>query len=182
MTANWHSLRGTLEAVGLHAGTFWRWLTEPDETVQKPEHRRRARLLAGMLVIIILVGIWIFFDTLASELAVSDLATVFRENVVFSVTPIALVICGVAYGLSRSKHYAWGALILIVNIYIADFVVVAGMNTPIGVVGILGYFDSLHSPGKFVSSLVGYDDPVCCLFDWYTDAAGVFCALRCRLS
>jgi PAS domain S-box-containing protein len=139
MTTNWQSPRDTLRAIGLRAGTFWRWLIEPDKAIQEPEHRRRARLLAGMLVTIILIGIWMYFIKLFYELGVSNLVTAFREDSVVYVTPVALVVCGVAYGLSRSKHYAWGAFILITNVYVAVLVVASGARVSFGVVGILSY-------------------------------------------
>ena len=139
MTTNWPSLRGVLKAIGLHIGTFWRWLTEPDETVREPERRRRARLLAGMLVTITFVGIWVFSSTLFEELAVSDLATAFRERTALSITLFTFVVCGAAYVLSRSKHYAWGAFILIANIYVADLVIASDSTTSFGVVGVLSY-------------------------------------------
>ncbi len=140
MTTNRQSLRAMLKAIGRRAGTLWNWLTEPDEAIQEPEHRRRARLLAGMLVILIPAGVWIYFSKLARTLGTSDLVTTFREKPIFSVVPVALVVFGVAYGLSRGKHYAWGAVILIAALFFADFMLVTSAdNTLAGIIGTLCY-------------------------------------------
>ncbi len=64
MAGNGQPLQGALKTIGLHAGGLWRWLTEPVEVIQEPEHRRRARLLAGMLVTIIPAGFWIIVSSL----------------------------------------------------------------------------------------------------------------------
>jgi PAS domain S-box-containing protein len=123
----------------LYVGTLRRWLLDPDETVQEPEDRRQARLLAGILLTIIPVGLWIFIATLSTALLTSDLVTAFRERPFLYVAAAIFVSFIVAYRLSRGKHYAWGAFILIANIFFDTCLLVLDRRTPDGVVGALNY-------------------------------------------
>ncbi len=73
---------------------LWRWLTEPAPTVQKAEDRRRARLMAALLLV--LIPLYLIPESI--------LAT---SKVGIFVLPITLTLI-VSYILSRTRHYRWG--------------------------------------------------------------------------
>ena len=75
---------------------LWRWLTEPAPTVQKAEDRRRARLMAALLLILLPLY---FVPELIRGLATGDV------GVYLLPTTLALI---VSYILSRTRHYRWG--------------------------------------------------------------------------
>ncbi len=123
----------------MRLAALWRRLIEPGEAVQEPEHRRRARLLAGMLLTIILVGVWIFVTTIIIELADSNIVTAFQEKPLFPVVSVSLVVFIIAYRLSRGKYYTWGAVFLIANLFVTDYLVLINAIKPHAVVSFLNY-------------------------------------------
>ena len=125
MVGDGWSVQGVLKEIGLRAGGLWRWLTEPDEAIREPEDRRRARMLAAILIVIMLVSIRAF------------VMMGFGERSMLPI--IALAFFAVAHRLSRGRHYAWGAFILIATLYVADFLVVLNGIKPNAVVGMFSY-------------------------------------------
>ena len=87
----------------------WRRWTEPSPLLEDPEERRRARLLLSILLPLTAVAA---LSTLTTPLLVSSNGRV-------SVTPantvgvLATLVLGLAYGLSRSRHYEHGAVVAV---------------------------------------------------------------------
>ncbi len=139
MTVNRRLPRDVLKSIALRVDTLRRWLFEPGEDIQEPEHRRQARLLAGMLATIILVGFWMYMTTLSRVLVDSDLVTAFREDSFLRVVSVSFIGFIVAYRLSRGRHYAWGAFILIASLFVVDYLVAANAPTPQSLISLLNY-------------------------------------------
>jgi signal transduction histidine kinase len=106
----------------------WEWLTEPAKSVTLPEQRRRARLLAALVIIIIPLGI---VGDLVSLLSTST-SKPFQDPL-FILALAGSVILGVAYWLSRTRHHMWGAVIALVTLSAATLASAASapqsMNT-----------------------------------------------------
>ncbi len=135
MTINWRPVQGALKATGLRAGALWNRLIEPGEAIQEPEQRRRVRLLAGMLVTIIPMTILLLGVATLTE---PDLAIeVMKPRFWLQWGCIGLII--VAYRFSRSKHYTWGAFILVASIYVIGLLVAVNESEPRIVVGLMNY-------------------------------------------
>ena len=81
----------------------WRWLTEPVATLQASEHRRQARLLASLLVILIPLGL--LSITVQLLIVPNFLAT-------FLIVLGGLIVLTLAYLLSRTKYYRLGAVLV----------------------------------------------------------------------
>ncbi len=122
----------------VHLASIWQKLTEPTDAIQQAEHRRQARLLAGMMIVLIPISIWAFFDELFRELdAAPDVATLLRENPFFAILIASTLTCVLVYALSRSKHYKWGACIIVATIYGASWLAGAGNLQPGGLLTFL---------------------------------------------
>ncbi len=99
----------------------WAWLIAPSPTVVEAGQRRQAQLMAGLLVIIIPLGL------------ISELYTVLtlppeRNYSGYWVTLIAVLGLLVAYGLSRSRYYSWAAVVIVITTSVA--VLVGGLRDP----------------------------------------------------
>jgi PAS domain S-box-containing protein len=84
--------------------SIWRNLTEPAATIQDQEQRRQARFLSALLVPLVLST---FLGTL-------------RGAPVFS----AFIILSIAYGLSRTRYYALGAILSMGALALPSFMTV----------------------------------------------------------
>ena len=136
MTILMHSLS---KKISLHTGAVWRWLTEPADAVREPEPRRQARLLAGVMITLIPTSTWILFVSMRKHLAVSDILTVFQKEPSLFVSFIGLTAMFVAYGLSRTRHHTWGAVILTSMLYVTILSAASNAPTPSGVTSFLDY-------------------------------------------
>ena len=79
--------------------SIWRQLTEPARSVRSPEHRRRARLLASLLLV--LVPLYFIPESVR---LITD------RNVGIHLLGVTLVIA-VAYALSRTRYYKAGIVL-----------------------------------------------------------------------
>ncbi len=102
-------------------GNLWRWLTEPAEAITGSEHRRRARLLAALLVFLIPLGI---SASTAPALIQGDPDYSYLEDPVYIASVIGTVGLIAAYGLGRTKRYVWGAVLTLTIIPVLAFAAV----------------------------------------------------------
>lgn len=99
---------------------LWHWLTDPGEAIREPEHRRRARLLAALLVLLIPLGT---FGALI--LPLFDPAYEPLEDPFFYTAAVGMVVLIVAYMLSRRARYQIGAVLALLTISVTTLVSVA---------------------------------------------------------
>ncbi len=87
---------------------MWEQLTLPHASILEPEHRRRARLLSSLLLILALMGM------------VSILLTLWVHNSISNILlgSISGMVMVTAYGFSRTKHYLIAAALTIVTIFV----------------------------------------------------------------
>ena len=83
----------------MNAASVWRQLTSPSGHIQTTERRRRAHLLASLMVVII--PLFIIPELIRA-------AANGRTPVYFGTTAVLLII---SYGLSRTRHYHYGIII-----------------------------------------------------------------------
>ena len=95
-------------------GKFWHWLTEPAATLQEPYRRRQAQLLASLLAALFLIGAALEGVTLLL-LDPSEHYTGYTKTIA------ALSFLTLAYGLSRTRHYALGAALAVIISSVAIF-------------------------------------------------------------
>jgi PAS domain S-box-containing protein len=99
---------------------IWRWLTEPAFEVREPDHRRQARLLASLLVILLPLGILVIVVPALTESRAFSLQT--PEMLVVAG---ATVLIAFAYGLSRTQYYTLGTTLTVAalsgGVYIAAY-------------------------------------------------------------
>lgn len=88
------------------AGDVWRRLTRPATSIREPERRRRARLLSALLVFLIPLGLAI--SILPAQIAIGP-AYNYLEDPIFYASMAGSVGLIVAYILSRTERYVWGA-------------------------------------------------------------------------
>ncbi|MCP4600275.1 MAG: PAS domain S-box protein [Proteobacteria bacterium] len=132
-------IRSLAKKISPYTGIIWRWLTEPANAVREPESRRRARLLAGVTIALILPSIWILFTSVREQLAVSDILTIFWEEPSLFISFIGFGTMVVVYGLSRTKYHTWGAVILTVILYIGTLSAASNAPAPDSVTSFLNY-------------------------------------------
>ncbi|MDH4351154.1 MAG: hypothetical protein OEY20_04140 [Gemmatimonadota bacterium] len=81
---------------------LWLRLTEPPTAIANEGDRHSARLLAGVLLVLVTLG---FASAIVQILAVPGFTTP------FAIIVGALLLLGVAYGISRTKHYRLAAVL-----------------------------------------------------------------------
>jgi len=92
-----------------------RWLIEPSPSIVKPEHRRQARLLMMLLVVLLAFSVLGFVLPLLGLYSVpGEPENVSLGNVVISLGVFLLL--AVEYALSRTLHYLWAAVLVIVTV------------------------------------------------------------------
>ena len=79
----------------------WRWLTEPAPVIHKIEERRRARLLAALLLVVLPLY---FISSLLRSLLTS-------KHVPYLIPATAVLI--VVYLLSRTRYFRWGIVLIL---------------------------------------------------------------------
>lgn len=82
------------------------WLTEPADTIQRSDMRRQARLLAGLMLLILLGAL--FAVIIAAIVAPAAFGWPHKN---FVLTFASIVTLTIPYGLSRTRHYQLGAAI-----------------------------------------------------------------------
>lgn len=95
-------------------GKLWRWLTEPAATLQEPYRRRQAQLLASLLTALFLIGAVLEGVTILL-MEPSEHYTGYTKMLA------ALGLLTIAYGLSRTRHYALGAALAVIITSIVIF-------------------------------------------------------------
>lgn len=100
----------------------WGWLTEPSSSVQRPDRRRQAQLLASTLVCLIVLSV---LAEGAMSLWHSDGA-----YAGFGWMAVSIAILVVAYGLSRTRYYQIAAILVIAVASAATFMVSVYGNDP----------------------------------------------------
>ncbi len=115
-------------------GRVWEWLTEPNAVVVGSEQRRRARLLAGMLVFIIPLG---FIGVVIIPLATVPTFQLFNDPFVLAVI-VAEVLMTACYILSRTRYHATGAPLLILTISGTIFFGIRTAQDPLPLIMYLG--------------------------------------------
>jgi PAS domain S-box-containing protein len=98
---------------------LWRWLIEPSPTITDADDRRRARVLAAMLLPYSLTILLVLLFQLVSEAAPP--ATVLRENPDLYVAAGVLFFFTAAYFLNRRGHYLSAALLTIATSSVGVF-------------------------------------------------------------
>ena len=106
-----NSLSPRLKKFLARLAAVWRWLTEPSAAVQEPDQRRQAQLLAGLLVSVVPLGLLL---TIIPILLEHPGAPVYLDPE-FQVTASAFIFSGIAYGLSRTRHYKIAAVFVLVT-------------------------------------------------------------------
>ena len=106
-------------------GQLWRTLTEPAASIQQPELRRRSRLLASLLLILIPYGL-----LTATAQRLIDPAHYLFFDPDFNVALIAITMSAALYGLNRSGHYTSAALLAVALTSIAIFVAAFPDSSP----------------------------------------------------
>ena len=100
----------------------WHWLIEPSASIVEPERRLIARLLMAMLLILIILGLLSLTISLLGFYAeAGDTETVglsFRW-----ITLAAILVLAVGYGLSRTVHYPLAAVLVVITLLIATFLI-----------------------------------------------------------
>ena len=143
------------QTISLYVGVAWRWLTEPASTVWEPHARRQARLLARITIILIPTSIWILSVSVRQNLAVADMRTIFREKPALVAMFINILVLVAVYGLSRSKYYTWGAVILTSTIYVTTLSIAASLSVPGSIISFLDYLALVVLLGSLFLSLRG---------------------------
>ncbi len=96
---------------------IWRWLTEPAASIQEPDRRRQARLLASFLVILAPLS----FLLAAVPNLVDPTRRVWQDPSVRGMV-VAVAVWAVAYALNRSGHYLLAAVLAIGTANVMIFV------------------------------------------------------------
>ncbi len=110
-------------------GRLWRSLTAPSAAIREPEHRRRARLLSALLILLIPLG------TIGALIAPVLLDPAYRplEDPFFYASAAGMALLTVSYFLSRSARYQIGAVLALLTISAVTLFGVAvfpqGINT-----------------------------------------------------
>ena len=87
---------------------IWRRLTAPNDSLTDPVDQNRAQLLAAVMLVFILLNLPIFAF---AEIDFYRQGTLFWTKPIFFVWLSVIVLAFVVYGLSRSKHFQFGALL-----------------------------------------------------------------------
>jgi len=86
----------------------WSWITEPAPSVQEPEHRRQARLLASFLVLFSMLAFWVFGVPSFFNPAVPPLR---NPDVYVALGATAILL--LAYALNRAGRYTLAATLTV---------------------------------------------------------------------
>jgi len=109
-------------------GKVWEWLAEPAKSVTQPVQRRRARLLASLMIIFAPLGPVGYFGSLLAFPIRQPL-----QDPLFILTMGTSVVLFAAYWLSRTHRHMWGAALALMTISAATLaagaIVPANMNT-----------------------------------------------------
>jgi PAS domain S-box-containing protein len=114
---------------------IWRSLTKPSDLIQNVEHRRQAQLLASLLLVLIPLAL----AGAVSVTAADPSFTLFADPF-FYIVGIAVLILTIAYGLSRTRYFVWGALAVVTLISVLTFASVTITDPgPTAVISLLSY-------------------------------------------
>lgn len=99
----------------------WQWLTEPTDAIRELEHRRRARLLAALLSLLIPLG------TIGALVAPVLLDPAYRplDDPFFYTAAGGMVVLIISYLFSRGARYQLGAVLALLTISATTLVGVA---------------------------------------------------------
>src|SRR5690606_38193158 len=97
---------------------LWHRLTAPSPALPTADDRRKARILANMLIIALPLGL----GGVLAPFIIGGVTNLLEVSE-FQFSAIALVITLVAYTLSRFRDYHWVALIAVANTWIIIFLV-----------------------------------------------------------
>jgi len=96
-----------------------RWLVEPSTSIVGPEHRRQARLLMALLLILLLFALLGLISPLLGLYSVPEL-----ENAGYTwITLGVLALLVAEYALSRTRYYLWAAVLVVVTILGGTFLI-----------------------------------------------------------
>jgi diguanylate cyclase (GGDEF)-like protein len=96
-----------------------RWLVEPSTSIIGPEHRRQARLLMALLLILLLFALLGLISPLLGLYSVPEL-----ENSGYTwITLGVLALLVAEYALSRTLYYLWAAILVVVTILGGTFLI-----------------------------------------------------------
>ena len=95
------------ESLNLNPVGFFERLFFPRTSLMEPEHRRRARLFASLLVLFIALGITVIFIDLLANGPVT--------NAYFALGDIIILV--IAYALSRTRYSAFSVPLILVTIW-----------------------------------------------------------------
>jgi methyl-accepting chemotaxis protein len=100
---------------------IWQWLIEPASSVTASEDRRRAQLLASLLVFITPVN--------ALGLVASMLFSANAQSYTYFVQGATTIVLLIAYGLSRTKYYGWSTVLTLASFSVLPFTVLLAEGT-----------------------------------------------------
>ncbi len=118
MAVNASATPSTTELNPKNTVPLWRRLTEPDDAVKQPEHRRQARLLAGILVFLIPLGL---AASVVPPLLTPRPGYSYLRDPGFIGAMTGLLFLIIAYVFSRTQHYTIGSTITVVVIPVMAF-------------------------------------------------------------
>ncbi|MBN1286540.1 MAG: PAS domain S-box protein [Anaerolineae bacterium] len=98
-------------------GKIWLWLTTPAPAVEPPDQRRQARLLISLLALLV---VFVFLTAVVS--GASRPATSVWQNAEFTQSLVIAAFLGVAFGISRTRHYRLAAVLTVVTLSVSIFV------------------------------------------------------------
>lgn len=103
--------RVLMSSLGRSFATLWSRLTDPAPSIIRAEHRRRARLLSALLLSVIL-------------LSLPDFLLENPQSAPFRLELTTIIILGIAYVVSRSRHFVAAASLALGSLSLLPFAVV----------------------------------------------------------
>ena len=101
----------------------WRWLTEPSPAIVEPERRLQAHLLMAMLLVLLILGVLSVILTIL-DANVRQGESRGMTSIYIWTTVVGVLLLGAEYGLSRTVHYSFAALLVVVTVLAVTFLTV----------------------------------------------------------
>lgn len=120
-----------------------RGLTEPDDSIKENDRRHQAQMLAALLIFLIVLAI--ITETITVAVETDPTYTGYRNTIV------CVIVLVIAYRLSRTQRYTWGAFITVVT---TTLLVFSGALPEVGPF-YAGFFDYLAVPILIGSLFLG---------------------------
>ena len=139
-----------------------RWLVEPSTSIVGPEHRRQARLLMALLLILLLFALLGLISPLLGLYSVPELENISSGYTWISLGVLALLVA--EYALSRTRYYLWAAVLVVVTILGGTFLTMLTdpgneqMPSFLVLGGLIGslFFSARSTAFIFLTAFVGF--------------------------